>query len=64
MPIVLAFVMGPIIELNMNRAMTIHQGDMMMVLTRPISVTILLASLATIYFGIRRSGKDRLVEKD
>lgn len=63
-PIVLAFVMGPIIELNMNRAMTIHQGDMMMVLTRPISVTILLASLATIYFGIRRSGKDRLVEKD
>jgi putative tricarboxylic transport membrane protein len=63
-PIVLAFVMGPIIELNMNRAMTIHAGDMMVVLTRPITVTILLASLATIYFGISRTRKARLIEED
>jgi putative tricarboxylic transport membrane protein len=63
-PIVLAFVMGPIIELNMNRAMTIHSGDMMVVLTRPITITILVASLATVYFGVSRSRKPRLIEKD
>ena len=63
-PIVLAFIMRPIIELNMNRAMTIHQGDIMVVVTSPISMTILLASLATIYFGIRRTSMERLVGKD
>ena len=63
-PIVLVFIMRPIIELNMNRAMTIHQGDIMVVVTSPISMTILLASLATIYFGIRRTSMERLVGKD
>lgn len=58
-PIVLAFVMGPIIELNMNRAMTIHSGDMMEVLTRPITVTILILSVATIYFGLRKTKTPR-----
>ena len=63
-PIVLAFIMRPIIELNMNRAMTIHQGDIMVVVTSPISMTILLASLATIYFGIQRTSMERLVGKE
>ena len=62
-PIVLAFIMRPIIELNMNHATTIHQGDIMVVVTGPISMTILLASLATIYFGIQRTSMERLVEK-
>tara|TARA_B100000749_G_C18195587_1_gene369760 strand:+ start:352 stop:657 length:306 start_codon:yes stop_codon:yes gene_type:complete len=36
----------------------------MVVQTRPISMTILPASQATISFGIRRTNKERLVEKD
>ena len=41
-PIVLGFVMGPIIEQNLNRALTIHNGDLTIVLYRPITLTILL----------------------
>lgn len=63
-PIVLAFVMGSIIELNMNRAMTIHSGDITVVLTRPITMVILAAAVGTLYFAIVRLRSDRLIEKD
>src|SRR5690606_10598234 len=36
-PIVLAFIMGPIIESNLNRALTISNGDLVALLTRPIT---------------------------
>jgi putative tricarboxylic transport membrane protein len=54
-PIVLAFVMGPIIESNLNRAMVIHGGDLGFFLTRPITIAILLLALATAVLGFLRS---------
>lgn len=56
-PIVLAFVMGPIIEHNLARGLIIHAGDLSTVLTRPITVTILAMALATAVFGIARGRK-------
>ncbi len=57
-PVVLAFVMGPIIEQNLNRALTIHAGDLSVVLSRPITVTILVLAVlsvaGSIYSQIRR----------
>ncbi len=47
-PIVLAFVMAPIIEANLNRAMVIHGGDLSFFLTRPITIGLLLLALATV----------------
>ena len=58
-PIVLAFVMGPIVEENFSRALTIHAGDIGIVLTRPITLVIMALSLATLVYGVisyRRTG--------
>lgn len=57
-PIVLAFVMGPIIELNLNRALVINQGDVMAVLTRPLTLGILVLALITVVFAYRHRGMD------
>tara|TARA_B100000963_G_scaffold358576_1_gene383547 strand:+ start:1538 stop:3016 length:1479 start_codon:yes stop_codon:yes gene_type:complete len=51
-PIVLGFVMSPIIEQNLNRALTIHNGDLTNVLFRPITMTILFLALITIIYGV------------
>ena len=51
-PIVLGFVMSPIIEQNLNRALTIHNGDLSNVLFRPITLTILFLALITIIYGV------------
>lgn len=52
-PIVLGFVMSPIIEENLNRALTIHNGDLTQVMFRPITLTILFLALVTIIYGIK-----------
>ncbi|MEQ8195917.1 MAG: tripartite tricarboxylate transporter permease [Rhodospirillales bacterium] len=54
-PIVLAFVMGPIVERNLNKALTIHAGDMWGVITRPIALSIMILSLVTAVYGFWRS---------
>lgn len=51
-PIVLAFIMGPIIESNLNRALTIADGDLIAILTRPITMAILLLALATAIYSV------------
>ncbi len=62
-PIMLAFVMGPIVESNLNLAMTIHRGDMMVVLTRPITVIILVFAFVTVVYGFMRT-KSSIDEKE
>jgi putative tricarboxylic transport membrane protein len=51
-PIVLAFIMGPIIEDNLMRALTISAGDLSAVLLRPITLTILLLALITAIYSV------------
>ena len=51
-PIVLAFIMGPIIEINLNRALTITAGDLSSVLLRPITAAILVLALATAAYSV------------
>lgn len=57
-PVVLGFVMGPIIEQNLNRAMVIHLGDFGTVISRPITLTILGLALVTAIAAYRRSLSD------
>ncbi|HUF82754.1 MAG TPA: tripartite tricarboxylate transporter permease [Burkholderiales bacterium] len=52
-PIVLAFIMGPIIEDNFSRALTISAGDLSAVLLRPITAVILVLALATAVYSVR-----------
>ena len=60
-PVVLAFVMGPIIEQNLALAMTIHAGDFMVVLTRPITLIILALAILTFAYSVisQRKGAKR-----
>jgi putative tricarboxylic transport membrane protein len=45
-PMLLGFVLGPLMEENLRRAMRISSGDPMIFVDRPISLGLLLASLA------------------
>ncbi len=51
-PIVLAFIMGPIIEINLSRALTISGGDMASLLLSPITATILALSVITAIYSM------------
>ncbi|GGF68471.1 hypothetical protein GCM10011402_21150 [Paracoccus acridae] len=45
-PLLLGFVLGPLLEENLRRAMILSRGDPTTFVTRPISATLLLMSLA------------------
>lgn len=44
-PLLLGFVLGPMMEENLRRAMVLSRGDPMVFLTRPLSATLLLMAL-------------------
>ena len=45
-PMILGFVLGPLMEENLRRAMRISSGDPMIFLKRPISLGLLIGALA------------------
>jgi TctA family transporter len=47
-PLVLGFILGPLMEENLRRAMVISRGDAMIFFERPISATLLALSAAVI----------------
>jgi len=47
-PLLLGFILGPMLEEHLRRAMIISRGDPMIFLNRPISLTLLLVSLAAL----------------
>jgi putative tricarboxylic transport membrane protein len=67
-PLLLGFVLGPLLEEHLRRAMIISRGDPMIFLTRPISATLLglavLAVVVAVLPGIRRKRKEVFVEED
>ncbi|OAF18660.1 hypothetical protein AXW67_03880 [Bradyrhizobium neotropicale] len=62
-PVVLGFVLGPMIEENFRRAMVLSRGDLMTYLERPISATFIVLCLALIllqfYSYLRLSSSPR-----
>ncbi len=56
-PILIGFILGPMVEENFTRAMLIHQGDFVAMLQRPISETLLALTAAlllwTVWNGVR-----------
>jgi putative tricarboxylic transport membrane protein len=47
-PLVLAFVLGPLLETNLRRALLMSQGDPSIFVTRPVAAICLLAAIALI----------------
>ncbi|KFL30661.1 hypothetical protein JP75_14405 [Devosia riboflavina] len=67
-PLLLGFVLGPLLEEHLRRAMIISRGDPMIFLERPISATLLglalLAVLIAILPSIRKKRKEVFVDED
>ncbi len=67
-PLLLGFVLGPLLEEHLRRAMIISRGDPMIFLQRPISATLLglavLAVLVAVLPSIRKKRKEVFVEDD
>jgi len=66
-PLLLGFVLGPLLEENLRRAMILSRGDPMTFLTRPISATLLAIALAVLVVvflpGIRKKRDEVFVEE-
>ncbi|MEO8684371.1 MAG: tripartite tricarboxylate transporter permease, partial [Devosia sp.] len=67
-PLLLGFVLGPLLEEHLRRAMIISRGDPTVFITRPISATLLglavLAVVIAVLPSIRRKRKEVFVEED
>jgi putative tricarboxylic transport membrane protein len=67
-PLLLGFVLGPMLEENLRRAMILGRGDATVFLTRPISLTLLLLTVAVLVVvllpSIRKKREEVFVEGD
>ncbi|WP_332715978.1 tripartite tricarboxylate transporter permease [Pelagibacterium mangrovi] len=67
-PLLLGFVLGPLLEEHLRRAMIISRGDPTVFITRPISATLLALALVAIVIAvlpsIRRKRDEVFVEED
>jgi TctA family transporter len=67
-PLLLGFVLGPLLEEHLRRAMIISRGNAMVFIERPISATLLglalLAVIIAVLPSIRRKRKEVFVEDD
>jgi TctA family transporter len=67
-PLLLGFVLGPMLEENLRRAMILGRGDPSIFVTRPISLTLLLLTLGVLLVmllpAIRKKREEVFVEGD
>jgi TctA family transporter len=67
-PLLLGFVLGPMLEENLRRAMILGRGDPSIFVTRPISLTLLLLTAAVLLVmlmpAIRKKRDEVFVEAD
>jgi putative tricarboxylic transport membrane protein len=57
-PILLALILGPMVEQNMRRSLIISHGDPLIFVTRPISAAFIIIGIFVIitsYFRIKRA---------
>ena len=67
-PLLLGFILGPMLEEHLRRAMIISRGDPMVFVTRPISATLLALSVVVLVIvllpSVRRKREEVFVEED
>ncbi|MBI1964818.1 MAG: tripartite tricarboxylate transporter permease [Betaproteobacteria bacterium] len=61
-PLILGFVLGPLMEENLRRALLISRGDPTVFFTRPISLAFMIASAAILFTMIMPSIRKRKIE--
>ncbi|WP_342641101.1 tripartite tricarboxylate transporter permease [Rhodoligotrophos ferricapiens] len=67
-PLLLGFVLGPLLEEHLRRAMIISRGDPLVFVERPISAALLICALAALIFtfmpAVRRKREEVFAEED
>jgi putative tricarboxylic transport membrane protein len=67
-PLLLGFVLGPLLERYLRRALTISQGDPTVFITRPVSLALLILALAALVVAVlpsvRRKREDVFEEEE
>jgi len=58
-PLLIGFILGPMLEEYFRRAMLLARGDFMVILTRPISGTIMLIGLLLLLYAMWSSSRKR-----
>lgn len=58
-PMLLGFVLGPLLEEHFRRALILSRGDLSVFIDRPISAGLLVASLLVVVFSIRKAPRPR-----
>ena len=56
-PMVLGFILGPLMEVNLRVGLMTSGGDVMPFFTRPISALLLALSVFSIWFALRQQKK-------
>jgi putative tricarboxylic transport membrane protein len=64
LPVILGYIMGPIIENNLGRAMIIHRGDFLEVISSPIAASLLIISLVTAVWSYIRTMRAEREDSD
>ena len=65
-PLILAYVLGPLIDVNFRQAMIISDGSMLVFMQRPVSVVLLLVGLVIVVtsFIRKRSFSTAIIDED
>jgi TctA family transporter len=67
-PLLLGFILGPMLEEHLRRAMIISRGDPSVFVTRPISATLLALSVIVLVIvllpAVRRKREEVFVEEE
>jgi len=58
-PMVLGFILGPLAESELSRALLISRGDWSVFITRPISLSFLIATVLSLLFAFRTSRREQ-----
>jgi putative tricarboxylic transport membrane protein len=62
-PLVLGLILGPMMESNLRRALILSRGDWIVVLSRPIVLFFLLATLLSLFWPVLRTAASRFKDK-
>ena len=64
-PLVMAYVLGPLLELNLRRSLIVSDGSFLIFFTRPVSATILVVAIVILAFSfVSRLRKRRPVTEE
>jgi putative tricarboxylic transport membrane protein len=58
-PVMIGLILGPMAEQHLRRALSISQGDWSVLVTRPLSASLLAAALITVIWGLTRRNLSR-----